>query len=107
MSSNNSRMTMLVAAFAVVIAVVAYFGVKFPVTEDQARGTIAPAERYRGDQISEDDVTLGDQSVSEFMQTDVFQKLVTDEEFAAAMRSEAVQAVVALPQLESSTNPRQ
>ena len=34
-SSKNSRMTMLVAGFAVVIAVVAYFGDKFPVPEDQ------------------------------------------------------------------------
>ena len=37
MSSMNSRMTMMVAVFAIVIAVVAYVGIKFPVSEDQAR----------------------------------------------------------------------
>ena len=40
---NSNRMTMMVVAFAAVIAVVAYVGVKYPVAEDQSAGTIAPA----------------------------------------------------------------
>ena len=53
MSSNEkvkSRMPLMIAAFAAVIAVVTYFGVKLPVAPEQTTGTIAPAERYRGEQ---------------------------------------------------------
>ena len=40
-------MTAVIAAFAVVIAIVAYFGVKYPVPETDASGTLAPADRGR------------------------------------------------------------
>ena len=96
MSGNTgNKMGMLIAVFAVVIAAVAYFGVKYPVPEEQTAGTIAPAERYRGEQISSDDVQLADESVAQVMQTDVYQKLVSDAAFADALRSDALRNVMA------------
>ena len=50
-TSNNSKMGILVGVFAVVIAAVAYVGVKFPVPEQDASGTVMPAERYRGAEL--------------------------------------------------------
>ena len=44
-------------------------------------GTIAPAQRYVSSQVSEGDVTLGDTSVPELMQTDAFQVMVKDANF--------------------------
>ena len=92
---NKSRMTGVVAIFAVVIAVVAYFGIKYPIQGDDVSGTIAPAERYRGEQISDEDVTLGDESVAEVMQMDVYQLLISDTAFAASFASDAFRNVMA------------
>lgn len=88
--NNKGRMTTIVAAFAVVIAIVAYFGVKYPMPGDQATGTIAPAERYRGEQITTDDVTLGDESMAKLMQTDIYQEMVENPEVALALTSNAM-----------------
>ena len=90
-SSNNSRMGLLVGVFAVVIAAVAYVGIKFPIPEENTSGTIMPAERYRGDQLSSDDVVLGDESLSQLMQTDLYQRITTDSDFADALSSESFQ----------------
>ena len=87
--NNKSRMAAIVGMFTVVIAAVAYFGVKYPIPGDQASGTIAPAERYRGEQISSDDIVLGDESVARVMQTDVYQRIISDAGFAEALSNEA------------------
>jgi hypothetical protein len=87
-SENKSRSTTMIVAFAVVIAVVAYVGVKYPIPGDDAAGTVAPAEREIGDQISGDQVELDDETVAQVMQTDVYQMIISDAAFAEAMRSE-------------------
>ncbi|MCH8866354.1 MAG: hypothetical protein IID58_05820 [Proteobacteria bacterium] len=66
-SEKKSQKTTMIVAFAVVIAVVAYVGVKYPMQDENAVGTVAPAERYRGDQPTEDDITLGDETVAQVM----------------------------------------
>ena len=90
-TSNNSKMGLLVGVFAVVIAAVAYVGIKFPVPEENASGTIMPAERYRGDQLTDNDVTMGDKVIAMLMQSDLYQRLLTDEAFRDAMQSDAFQ----------------
>ncbi|MCP4044869.1 MAG: hypothetical protein GY732_02625, partial [Gammaproteobacteria bacterium] len=87
MSMNNQKTLIVVAALAVVIGGVAFFASDMPSGSDQASGTIVPAERYRGDQITAGDVELGDESLSQLMQTDLFEKIVNDAAFAEAMRS--------------------
>ena len=65
MSSNDqtkSRNTTITVVFAVVIAVAAGVAIKYQIPGDDAAGTVAPAERYRGEQISSDDVTLNDEN---------------------------------------------
>ena len=56
-------------------------------------GTIAPAERYVSSQVSESDVTLGDTSVPELMQTDAFELMVHDPKFPRARREPGVQSL--------------
>ena len=89
MSMNNSKTWIVVVVLAVVICGVAFLGKDFPSGSDQASGTIVPAERYRADQISSEDVVLGDESIAQFMQTDEFELLVNDEAFMAAIGQEA------------------
>ena len=101
-TSKNSRMGLLVGVFAVVIAAVAYVGYKFPVPEEDTSGTIMPAERYRGDQLSNDDVVLGDESISQLMQTDLYAQITTDGDFADAMRSDAFQNALASNALQDA-----
>ncbi len=71
MSVSNHKTWIVVGVLAVVIGGVAFLGDDFPPGSDQASGTIVPAERYRGEQISKSDVELGDESVSQLMQTDL------------------------------------
>ena len=81
MSMNNQKTWIVVAGLAIVIGGVAFLGGDFPTDSDQASGTIVPAERYRGEQISSNDVQLGDESVAQLMQTDLYQHMVTAERY--------------------------
>ena len=73
-----------------VVAVVGYFASSYPPSSEEAAGTIAPAERYRADQIGSEDVKLGDESLQAFMQTDTFDRLINDQAFLDAMNDAAV-----------------
>ncbi|NIA27697.1 MAG: hypothetical protein GWP02_06540, partial [Desulfobulbaceae bacterium] len=97
MSSNEqtkSRNRTMTIVFAVVIAVAAGIAIKYQVPGDDAAGTVVPAERYRGEQISSDDVKLDDEEIAQVMQTDVYQLIITDVAFAEAMRSEAFSSLL-------------
>ena len=94
MSMSNQKTLIVVAALAVVIGGVAFFASDMP-SGEQASGTIVPAERYRGEQITSDDVELGDEGLSQLMQTDLFEQIVNDAAFAEAMRSEAFRSAMA------------
>ena len=78
----------------VALAAVAYFGMNYPTDSGDAVGTVAPAERYRAEQPSSDNIQLGDQSIQAVMQTDTFAKLVADDAFREAMSSEAFREAI-------------
>ena len=73
MATSNKAIPVILIGVAALV-VVAYFGVNHP-AGDEVAGTVAPAERYRAEQISADNIDLGDQSVQDFMQSDLFAKL--------------------------------
>ena len=85
MSMNNSKTWLIIGALVIVVGGILYLGGDFPGGDDQASGTIVPAERYRGEQVSGSDVQLGDESVAQLMQTDLFEAMVNDAAFADAM----------------------
>ena len=82
---------------------IAYFGLTNP-PGDALTGAVAPAERYRAEQISGDDIALGDQSLQDFMQTDVFTSLTSDAAFSAAINSEAFRATMNSEQFRKAMN---
>ena len=78
--SNKNRMY-LTTASVLLVGVAAYgLGRVYPPMGPSA-GTVAPAQRYVSAQVSDADVTLGDTSVPELMQTDAFQVMVKDPNF--------------------------
>ena len=94
MSMNNQKIWIVIGVLAVVIGGVAFLGNDFPSGSDEVSGTIVPAERYRGEQLSSDDVVLGDESVAQFMQTDAFESMINDPKLVAILADPEVQAAL-------------
>src|SRR5689334_17141198 len=79
--SSNNQKYLVTGAAVIAVAVAAYgLGRVYPPL-GPTEGTIAPSQRYVSPQIGEGDVTLGDTSVPQLMQTDAFQVLVKDANF--------------------------
>ena len=62
-----SKVWLLAGVLMLVAGIIMFLGDDFPPVGDEAAGTIVPAERYRADQIDDEDVALGDQSIALFM----------------------------------------
>ena len=89
-SSSRSKIWLVVVGI-VVLAGAAYVAKLYPPAGDTLAGSVTPADRYRAD-VKPTDLTtlpLGDQAVSQFMQTDLYQKIVSDPAVAAAFASDA------------------
>jgi hypothetical protein len=67
----------LAAAAGIALAVLSYTG--FPPESGGSEGAIGAAKRYQAGQIAASDVKLGDQAAQEFLQSDLFDKLVRDD----------------------------
>ena len=67
----------LAAAAAIVLAFFSVTG--FPPSLGGTEGAIGAAKRYQAGQIAASDVKLGDQAAQEFLQSDLFDKLVRDD----------------------------
>src|ERR1041384_6626538 len=81
-SSHNRRM-ILTGAAVVAVGLGAYgLGRVYPPLGPSS-GTVAPAQRYVSSQVGADDVTLGDQSVPQLMQSDAFELMVKTPTFRA------------------------
>ena len=90
---------------AVVGGAIAYIGFANP-PGDALTGAVAPAERYRAEQPSADDIQLGDQELQAVLQTDEFARLVADESFQKAMSNEGIrQAFARLPLFDWERQP--
>ena len=67
----------LAAVAAIVLAVFAVKG--FPPSLGGTEGAIGAAKRYQAEQIAASDVKLGDQGAQQFLQSDVFDKILRDD----------------------------
>ena len=95
---SNNRKYLMSGALIVVVAVSAYgLGRVYPPL-GPSEGTIAPAERYVSSQVGEGDVTLGDTSVAQLMQTDAFEVMTKDPNFLALARDPNFAAFARNPQ---------
>jgi hypothetical protein len=80
--SNNAKLGIAATSMVALLAVGAVtIGAILPPSGGELSGTIAPVERYRSTQVTEGDVTLGDDSVPQLMQTDAFHLMVNDPSF--------------------------
>src|SRR5215213_3018916 len=87
---SHNRKYLMSGALIAVVAVSAYgLGRVYPPL-GLSEGTIAPAERYVSSQVGAGDVTLGDTSVPQLMQTDAFELMTKDPSFAQMVRDPAV-----------------
>ena len=89
--SNKNRMYFTTAAI-LAVGIGAYgVGRVYPPL-GPSEGTVGPAQRYVSAQVTDADVTLGDTSVPEIMQTDAFELMVKDPNFRALAASPGFQA---------------
>src|SRR5437763_13469467 len=96
--SNKSKMY-LTTAGVLAFGVAAYsLGRVYPPLGPSA-GTVAPADRYVSSQVGEKDVTLGDTSVPQLMQTDAFELMVHNPSFRALAASPGFQTLASQPQV--------
>src|SRR4051812_23036878 len=80
---SHKQKMYLTTAGVLAVGIAAYgLGRVYPPIGPSA-GTLAPAQRYASAQVGEGDVTLGDTSVPELMQTDAFEMMVKDPSFRA------------------------
>ena len=86
MATANKTLTIGIVAAIVALGVV-YFGMNSP-PGSGLFGTVAPAERYRAEQSTAEDIKLGDQAIQDFMQTDTFDKLIKNEAFVGAIKNQ-------------------
>ena len=111
-NQSSNRKYIVTGAAILAVAVGAYgLGRVYPPL-GPVEGTIAPAQRHVNPQIASGDVTLGDTSIPQLMQTDAFEvmsknpsfrALAADPNFAALAQNSQVMAVVAAnPQAFSS-----
>ena len=93
--SPRSRIWLVVGGI-IVLAAVGYVAKMYPPGKDDLAGSVVPADRYRADTKPTDVTTLplGDQAVSQFMQTDIYQKIVSDKALTAVFGSEAFRQVM-------------
>jgi hypothetical protein len=98
-SPVNTKTIVVAGAIAALVGGVAYYGastgVRNALDEAQTAGTIVPAERYRGESLTSEDVTLGDQEIQSLLQTDEFASLIADPDFAALMADGQFKALAA------------
>lgn len=88
----------LAAAAAIVLAVLSYAG--FPSAGDGTEGAIGAAKRYQAGQIGADDVKLGDQAAQDFLQSDLFDRILKDDAMRKALSDPAITRALADPALK-------
>jgi hypothetical protein len=92
MTVTKKAMWGLAAAAAIILAVFVARGGFPPV--DRTEGAIGAAKKYQAPQIAANDVTTGDASVQEFLQSEEFDRLLKDPEALSLVRSATVREML-------------
>ena len=85
MSQKVSKRALWIGAAlaAAAVVTVGIFVHDFPASGKDVAGTVAPAQRYRAEQIKAEDVKLGDQAVTQLMQSEAFERIINDPKMRA------------------------
>lgn len=94
----------LIGIAIVAVIAVAYIAFDNSGSDEYARGTIGaadtviagvePADRHRSEQITPDDVQLGDTELQRFLQSEIVEELIQNPSFARAIQEQAVKAAM-------------
>src|SRR5262245_53073372 len=107
-SPINTKTIVIAGAIAALVGGVAYYGAntgaRNALDAAQTAGTIAPAERYRGESLTSEDVTLGDQDIQSLLQTDTFASLIEDPDFVSLMADGQFKALASNASFRSLSN---
>ena len=84
-SGSSKNKIWLAVVGIVVLAGVAYVADIYPPADESLTGSIVPAERYRAETsaTASSRLVLGDDALAQFIQTDVYRKIVSDRDLAA------------------------
>src|SRR4051812_29765591 len=97
LSTSNKRKMILTTAGVLAVGLGAYgLGRIYPPLGPSA-GTVGAAQRYVNPQVSDKDVTLGDTSVPQLMQSDAFEAMVRDPSFRKLARDPNFSALAQNP----------
>src|SRR6478672_4529677 len=96
LTTNNRKMILTSAAVIAVGGGADGLGRVYPPLGPSA-GTVGAAQRYVSSQVSDQDVTLGDTSVPQLMQTDAFELMVHDANFRALAHDPSFAALAQNP----------
>src|SRR6478736_2943610 len=95
--TSNNRKLILTGAAVIAVGLGAYgLGRVYPPLGPSS-GTVGASQRYVNSQVGDKDVTLGDTSVPELMQTDAFEAMVRNPTFRALARDPKFQALAQNP----------
>jgi len=92
-----ARKTMIGLAAAAAVVLVTFSITGYPPIGQGTEGTIGQANRYQSaqPQLSASDVKLGETAVQEFLQSDVFDRLLKDENARKLLSDASVRAMLA------------
>jgi hypothetical protein len=95
--TSRRMMWVLAAAAAVVLGVFIVKG--FPVVNQGTDATIGAAKRYQAEQLSNKDVVVGDTQVQDFLQSEVFDRLMKDDSARQLLSNHSVRTALSNPEL--------
>ena len=93
-SQMSNKKWILGGAVAIAV-VVAFVALRNPNPGNNAQGTIGAANRYQSQQVSGADVSLDNNKIASFLQSDAFRKLAASPSFREAAKSDAFGRFVA------------
>lgn len=93
----------IVSGIVVVAGVVLFFATRAGYGPGGTEGTIGAAQRYQSQQVSGADISLDNPQVAEFIQSDTFRKLATNDAFREAAKSESFNRFLAAEGLREAS----
>jgi hypothetical protein len=95
MTSSMAKKALIGLAAAAALVVALFTTLGWPPAVPGAEGTIGAAKRHQAQQMTPQDVKLGDTATQEFLQSDVVARLMADAGARAALTDPSVRAVLA------------
>ncbi|MGB6641994.1 MAG: hypothetical protein WBG67_14565, partial [Thermoanaerobaculia bacterium] len=91
--SRNSKLALIAAVLALAVGLIVFLGPD-RVADDDAAGAIGAADRYREEQMTDEDVQLDNAEAQSWLQTETYDQVMTNPELLAIVTDEGLQAAL-------------